>query len=76
LFSDVATGAGYCDGVRDLRDLGSGWSNTMSWLLSIVIVLFLFFVLQWLYQTVSEDSELGNASRRRKMRDLGRRSIS
>jgi hypothetical protein len=73
LFSDVTTGAGYCDGVRDLRDLGSRWSNAMSWLLSIVIVLVLFYVLTWFYQAVREDSELGNASRRRKMRDLGRR---
>ena len=48
----------------------------MSWLLSIVIVLVLFYVLSWLYQAVSEDSELGNASRRRKMRDLGRRAVS
>jgi hypothetical protein len=47
----------------------------MSWLLSIVIVLVLFYVLAWFYQAVREDSELGNASRRRKMRDLGRRSV-
>jgi hypothetical protein len=69
LFSDVATSAGYW------RDLGSRWSNAMSWLLSIVVVLVLFYVLTWFYQAVSEDSELGNASRRRKMRDLGRRSV-
>jgi hypothetical protein len=48
----------------------------MSWLLSIVIVLVLFYVLTWFYQAVREDHERGDASRRRKMRDLGRRSVS
>ena len=43
----------------------------MSWLLSIVIVLVLFYVLTWFYQAIEKDCELGNASRWRKMRDLG-----
>jgi hypothetical protein len=54
---------------------GKPRSAGMSWLLSIVIVLFLLYVLTWFYQAVREDSELGNASRRRQMRNLGRRSV-
>jgi hypothetical protein len=47
----------------------------MSWvlsLLSIVITLGLLFVFKWLYDAIENDSELGNASRRRRMRNLGR----
>jgi hypothetical protein len=43
-------------------------SNAMGWLLSTVIDLGLFFVLEWLYQALREDSELDNANRRRKTR--------
>ena len=48
----------------------------MSWLVPAIIVLVLFYVFEWLFEAIENDSELGNASRTRKMRDLGRRSFS
>jgi hypothetical protein len=47
----------------------------MSWLVPAIIFLVLSYVFEWLYEAVENDSELVNASRRRKMRDLGRRSF-